>query len=334
MQHIAFRAMGCQMRAVVDTDSPTSAAALACVPHWFARWEQQLSRFRSDSELSVLNRAGYLHAASPVLWRVVQLALAQAQSTDGLVTPTLLDALEAVGYDRSFDTLQPHVSAGLPANGAQVENPDAALLAGEGRPRPQTKRYAWQEISCDPTTRSIHLPAGVRLDLGGSAKGWAADEAVRRLMPYGPALVDAGGDIAVSGPRVDGTPWPIAVADPRTPDQHLDLVLLARGGIATSGRDYRRWQRDGIWYHHLIDPRTLQPATTDVISATVIGRSAADCDVAAKVWLLLGSRAGLRWLEAQPSFAGVVILANGTVVQSSRLTAYRWQATTLEGLVA
>lgn len=314
MQHVTFRAMGCQILVMLDDERAASARVLACVPHWFATWEEHLSRFRSDSELSMLNRDGYLCSASPVLWAVVQLALAQARRTEGLVTPTLLDALEAAGYDRSFETLP------LQTPSTPVEAP------GVGRGR------AWEAVKCNPVTRSIQLADDVHLDLGGSAKGWAVDEAVRRLAAYGPALVDAGGDIAVCGAQTDGLPWPIGVANPRTPDQNLDLVLLVQGGVATSGRDYRRWQRNGIWQHHIIDPRTMQPAVTDVLSATVIGSSAVECEVGAKVALLLGGHDGLAWLEARPPFAGLLILEDGTVLRSSRLAAYRWQATESEGI--
>lgn len=201
-----------------------------------------------------------------------------------LTPPTLLTALEAAGYDRSFDALTAEAMTG-----SVMSLPDM----------PCDALGAWAAIRRDAATRSIQLPDGVRLDLGGSAKGWTADQAVRRLATVGPALIDAGGDIAVSGPQSDGSPWPIGVADPRMTDEQIDLLLLARGGVATSGRDYRRWQQNGIWQHHLIDPRTLRPAITDLLSATVIGSSAAACEVAAKAVLLLGSRSGLAGVAAR-----------------------------------
>lgn len=316
MQQITFRAMGCEMLAVLDREDATGATALADVPRWFDTWEQQLSRFRADSELCALNEAGYLRSASPALWHVVQFALSQARVTDGLVTPTLLHALENAGYDRSFDAMQPDALTGISA--------EPQREADQTIPLPSAARSAWQAIRCDAATRAIQLPAGVRLDLGGSAKGWAADEAARRLARSGSALVDAGGDVAVSGPRADGTPWPIGVVDPGAPDQQIELLLLHHGGVATSGRDYRRWRRHGRWQHHLIDPRTMQPAVTDILSATVIGPSAAEADIAAKAVLLQGSRAGLAWLEARPSMAGLVVREDGLVLHSSRLDAYRW----------
>src|SRR2546423_11884134 len=106
MQQCAFHAMSCQMLALVDTDTPTAAQALAQVPDWFAQWERQLSRFRDDSELMRLNRStGRPVHVSRVLWEVIEAALAAARQSDGLVTPTLLDALEVAGYDRSFETI-------------------------------------------------------------------------------------------------------------------------------------------------------------------------------------------------------------------------------------
>jgi thiamine biosynthesis lipoprotein len=162
----------------------------------------------------------------------------------------------------------------------------------------------------------------VRLDLGGVAKGWAADQAARRLAEAGPALVDAGGDISVSGPMADGLPWPIAIANPFAPDQSLGLALLARGAVATSGRDYRRWMRGGLEQHHIIDPRSGQPAQTDILSATIVAPDGPLAEMAAKVALILGSRAGLAWLDARPTLAGLLVLEDGRILRSRRMDAY------------
>ncbi len=222
MEHITFRAMGSRILAILDTDNPAARAALNAVPAWFASWERAMSRFDPQSELSALNRkTGQWVRLSPVLGSVIRAALQAARTSDGLVTPTLLTALEAIGYDRDF---------------AQI----GATPVAEVRPGAIAD---WRTIEWNARHRMIRVPPGVRLDLGGSAKGWAADQAARRLGRSGPALVDAGGDIAVSGPRADGSPWPIGVSDPQTPDTQVDLLLLARGGVATSGRDYRRWRQ-------------------------------------------------------------------------------------------
>ena len=135
--------------------------------------------------------------------------------------------------------------------------------------------------------------------------------------------MDAGGDIAVSGPRQDSAPWVVGVANPFFPDDALDNLLLSgRGGVATSGRDYRRWQRNGRWYHHILDPRTGRPAETDVLTATVIAPSAARAEVAAKVALILGSQAGRTWLAARPELAGCLVLDDGRQIRTESFAAY------------
>jgi FAD:protein FMN transferase len=319
MQECTFRAMGCQMMALLDSDTPGARAALEQVPGWFAGWERCLSRFREDSELARLNRsAGRPVHVSQVLWEVIGVALDAARQSDGLVTPTLLQAIEAAGYDRSWDEQQRmQDEGGLAANYGRAVGENRLSSCGF-QPPPGD----WRDIARDAAHATIRLPEGVRLDLGGVGKGWAADRAARLLSAHGPALVDAGGDIAVSGPQASGAPWPIGVADPLSPEADLELLLLARGGVATSGRDYRRWQRDGIWHHHILDPRTGRPAETDVLSATVIGPSTGDAEVAAKVALILGSYEGLAWIEARQPFAALLVLEDGRVVRSRRLAAF------------
>ena len=102
------------------------------------------------------------------------------------------------------------------------------------------------------------------------------------------------------------------------------LLLISHGGVATSGRDYRRWQRNGVWQHHLLDPSTGRPAETDALSATVIAPSAYEAEIAAKLALILGSRHGLAWLEARPALAGLLILEDGRILSSRRLVNYLW----------
>src|SRR5512147_272812 len=164
MQRLEFRAMGCHMTAVFDADQ--SAAARQDVPLWFETWEQTFSRFRADSELSRLNqRAGQWTRVSASMWEVIHLALVAARWTDGLFSPTILNALEAAGYDRTFDEI---IAAAQPI----VAKPDGQ----------------WRSIQRQALKRSIYLPSNARLDLGGVAKGWAADRVAKKLSVHGPAL--------------------------------------------------------------------------------------------------------------------------------------------------
>jgi FAD:protein FMN transferase len=294
---VAFRAMGCAMGVALEA-APSAHAhrVLAAVPRWFRAWERRLTRFDAASELSRLNAAaGRPLRASATLREAISAALAAARETDGLVTPTLLGALEAAGYDRTFELVGDGGAAPSPARAAKEE---------------------WRRIAVDERAGTVAVPAGVRVELGGTAKGWAADRAARRLGELGPALVDAGGDVAVSGPRADGAPWPVAVADPTREGATLLVLLVERGGVVTSGRDYRRWRRGGAWQHHVIDPRTGRPAETDVLSVTILGPSARVAEAAAKAVLVLGSRAGLAWVEARRELAAVIVRDDGGVVES------------------
>jgi thiamine biosynthesis lipoprotein len=322
VERLDFRAMGCAMRVVLAGGTAASAASLSAVPAWFAEWEARLSRFRPDSDLSRLNAAaGHPTVVGEVLWQVLQAARVAAEWTEGLVTPTLLAAVEEAGYDRSFEQIAVAGGAAVPAPAGAPRRVGARL-----RQRWTARRLAgardWRAIRLHEASRSVTLPAGGRLDLGGIAKGWAADEAARRLAVAGPALVDAGGDIAVTGPRAGGLRWPVAVANPFAPGRHLAVLWLAGGGVATSGRDRRRWRQGGEWRHHIIDPRSGRPALTDVQTATVVATSARQAEAAAKAALILGRRRGLGWIEDHPSLAALLVTDDGEVHASRRLAQY------------
>lgn len=301
MHTLSFRAMGCSMFAALDTNDPQAQQVLAHVPAWFEEWEQQLSRFRSDSDLNKLNASGNATEVSQVLWDVVNVALRAAHESQGLVQPTVLNALVAAGYDRTFDELNPQQMS-IPA--------------------PKANPESWRAIQLNPSMRSISLPQGVRLDLGGVAKGWAVEQAVTRLAAHGAALVDAGGDIAVNGPMADGSAWPVGIANPLVANELIDTLLLIRGVVATSGRDYRRWLQGDSEQHHIIDPRTGQPAHTDVLAATVVAPDGPSAEIAAKSALILGSRQALEWLDTRPYLAGLLVLADGQVLRSRRISTY------------
>jgi thiamine biosynthesis lipoprotein len=302
LHRLPFRAMGCEMLAILEQDSEDEPDILAQVPEWFEEWEQSLSRFRYDSELSRLNRASDQPVpVSQTLWDVFQASLLADQVTGGLVTPTLLDAVVMAGYDRPFDE--------LPANTGYID--------------------MWTEIQplslviYDEESHSICLPPNIHLDFGGIAKGWAAHQTIKRLKKSGPALMNAGGDIAISGPRLDGESWPIGISDPFEPSQDLLALHLRDGGIATSGKDRRRWMQGASLNHHIIDPRTGRSAQTDILRATVVAPTVMEAEAAAKSVFLLGSGAGLEWLEADSSLAGLLILDNGQMLASSRLEEYQ-----------
>lgn len=312
MHRIDFIAMGCDISVFLDSIVPDAEECLLQAPEWFEEWEQALSRFRPSSELCALNRfAGYWFHPDDVLWNVLTAALAGAARTDGRVTPTVLPQLLAAGYDRSFDLLELH-------------NHEDDSVAPTAHPVDD-----WRTIQIDADQRRVLLPPGMALDFGGIAKGWAADQTALRLAHLGGVLVDAGGDIVARGRRIDGTPWPIGITDPRSSDaQEIDLpsvLLIYAGGVVTSGRDHRCWKHRGRAQHHIIDPRTGLPAATDVISATVVAADAVTAEIIAKDLLLLGCDAGLRWIESQTAAAALLVTNDGVVHSSSRFSSYMWR---------
>ena len=307
--------MGSQMAALLDKDDGQSVRALEQTPDWFEEWEQTLSRFRPDSELSQLNAAaGKPVRTSPILWSVLQAALQAARWSGGLVVPTILNSLEQAGYDRSFDDLKT-TQAGGKATGLTATTVLAApAVTGN-----------WKDIQMNSRNHTVTVPAGLRLDFGGIAKGWAAQQAMERLKPFGPVMVDASGDIAISGLRNDGGPWSVGVDDPLNFQKDLDTLALGEGAVATSGIDYHRWLQNGAWKHHIIDPRTGEPAETDMMSATVTAPDLLQAEAAAKVVLILGSKAGLEWLESHYELAGLLALQDGRLIYSTAMRDYLWR---------
>ncbi len=260
----------------------------------------------------MLNRfAGHWFSPGETLWDVLQHALRAAHHTEGLATPTLLAQLESAGYDRSFDTLNKQ-------HGARAAGMPAAVRD-------------WRQIEFDTAARALRIPAGMRLDLGGIAKGWAAEQAARLLEEHGAIMVNAGGDIAARGTRSNGEPWPIGVTDPgpgKSQDtlSRLDVLMATDCGIATSGTDFRRWHNGRQLRHHIIDPRTGLPAATDVLAATVIAPTAIDAEAAAKAALILGSADGMAWIGARQNHAALLVRNCGDVMRSSRYEYFTWNA--------
>ena len=284
MERHAFRAMGTEVEILLDVPAGVkTATAFGWAEREFERLEGILSRFRSESELSRLNADGEIDASADLL-TVVCLALEARRRTGGRFDPTVHDALVAAGYDRPFGELPsaPHAQATL------------APPRTRGRVHLRGSR--------------ISLEPGVRLDLGGIGKGYAVDRAAALLSPFGPCLVNAGGDLAVAGsPWAAG--WPVGIETPHGP---LTLAIPS-GAVATSGRDRRRWDADGEERHHLIDPATGRPAESDLVTVTVAAPTAVEAELLAKSLFLAGERRAFR--EAERDGLAAVLVTEGAAVR-------------------
>jgi FAD:protein FMN transferase len=282
-----FRAMGTTISLLL----PESQAGLGAqiVRTLFTEWEQTLSRFLPESELSQLNQqAGTPIAVSDLLYSVLSTALTAAQATQGVYDPALLDQLVRAGYDRTFDE--------LPAVGFDP------IIPGEPGGR-------WRGIKVDPIRRQVTLPAGMKLDFGGIAKGMAVDAALERLQQSGisSALVNGGGDLAVLGLPPAEEQWQIAVPG----RGQFWKIPLHHGAVATSGIARRHWMQGQTLRHHLLDPRTGLPAQSDLWSVTVVADRCEQAEVAAKVAFILGSKPGADFLRRH-HIAGLLIYEDGT----------------------
>jgi thiamine biosynthesis lipoprotein len=318
-----LRGMNTDFHLTVGAEEHSTEAerALDASAAWLGEIERVCSRFLPESELCALNAsAGHAFMASGDLYAVVAKAVEMAARTDGLFDPTILPALLAAGYTRSFDEIGQR----------EIGDSNSDARGGSG-----WQGGRWSEIQLDATAQTITLPAGVALDLGGVAKGWAADEVARRFLGAFPAyLIDLGGDLRLRGEPEPGKGWLIGIEDPRatpgpgasaTEPQYLAAVELRDGGIATSGAARRWWLRDGQRMSHLIDPRSGQPVESSedqqaMLSCTVLAATAVEADVYAKVAFLRGYPVGLEGLPND--MAGLCVFADGTFATSARLEAY------------
>lgn len=278
----------------VQTSATDLPEAVRMAHNLFRNWDESLSRFRPQSELSALNRAaGRPFAASELLFAVVARALMWARMTDGTFDPALLHQIKRLGYDRTFSEI-----------GTDTELPQLAsdVSAGGG----------WLEVELDLERQEITVPAGVALDLGGIAKGMAVDAALAALQACGitTALVNAGGDLAVRGAPPDHDAWPIGVDALRG-----ETILLRRGAMATSGVLRRRWRQGGIDRHHLLEPETGYPARRGLSTVSVIAATCEEADVAATTAFVRGARSGARFLASR-GLAGILVTSSGEVVRA------------------
>jgi thiamine biosynthesis lipoprotein len=217
---------------------------------------------------------------SPLLAEAITVALRAARLTDGDVDPTVGAAMNAIGYDRDFSLVQ--------------RDGPAVRLTIKTIP-------GWRQVEFDEQARLLRVPPGARLDLGATAKAWAADRSAGRIaatLGCG-VLVSLGGDIAVSGQPPAGG-WRIRVQDisgrpDDPPAGPSTVVAIHGGGLATSSTAARRWRRGGYLLHHILDPRTGLPAAPVWRTVSVAAASCTDANIASTAAIIRG-HAAPSWL--------------------------------------
>lgn len=265
-----IRAFGTDIELVLWNEAPDVFGLFAAEVERFAsRWDAMFNRFRPDSELSTMNRsAGQWISVSSDFLDVLDLAMDGFRSTRGRFDPSILPALERSGYDRPFDDIgttgyaYDHIEPGISGSVATID-----------------------EIEIDRRSASVRLPAGVRLDFGGIAKGAFVDRVADRLGSTGGGIVDAGGDMRLWGVPGSDSDWIVGVQHPGRLDQDVAQIHLPPGpsyALATSSTRTRSWQRFGLPRTHLIDPKTQECLPIGLPNVTVIHNSAAGAEILTK----------------------------------------------------
>lgn len=281
----------------------TLTAATELAEGFMAEVAAACNRFDESSELSRLYGDGRLAdgvEVTPLLAELVGAALEVAAETDGSVDPTLGADLAGWGYDRDF--------ASLPVAGdAAPAGPSTSVFPGQpGQPR----QPGWRRVRLEGRTLSV--PAGIRLDLGATAKAFAADRIAQRVaiqLRTG-VLVSLGGDIATAGPAHAGG-WEIMVQDLET-DPAQQVFLPSGMGIATSSTQKRRWQHVGRPVQHILDPAFGTPVVPAWRSATVAATSSLRANGLSTAAIVRGGGA-VAWLAARRADARLVDLLGRVV---------------------
>jgi thiamine biosynthesis lipoprotein len=302
LEQQAFRAMGtsCVVAATVRPGQRGAAArALAAARAEVDACERALSRFDPRSDLSRANAAsGGWVAVDERLVAAARAALRAREETDGRFDPTILPALVAAGYDRTFDDLPVRA------------------------PRDPAGWRAGAELEADPDRGRIRVEEGAAIDLGGIGKGFSAARALDAMLQAAPELgggfVDLGGDIVVRGTPPDGPFWRVGVADPRRPGATLVTLGLSDGAVATSGRDRRRFGPDRS-LHHLIDPATGAPALSGPLAVTVSGPDPAQAEAHATALAISSLDDARAHLAAFPGLAALYVPDGGDPIPIGRL---------------
>lgn len=272
------------------------AAAQAVIDEMH-RIDRCFSPHKPDSELSIINREAAQRAVplSTEMQMLVERAIGFSQLSGGAFDITYASVGQLYDY-----------RAGVVPDDAAIERARAAI--------------GWQHLRLDRLAGTLKFAReGVRIDLGGFAKGHAVDNSIAALKARGirHAVVAAGGDSHVMGER-NGRPWTIAVRDPRRENEVVAVLPLEDTSISTSGDYERYFERDGVRHHHLIDPGTGRSARA-VQSVTILAADGLTSEALSKCVFVLGVERGLKLIETLPGVDAIVIDAQGQLHRSSGL---------------
>lgn len=289
--------------AQLQIHGPDAEAALDAVVAELERLTAALDRFNPQSDISRVNRsAGQWVSVDTETVEVIQKALELAELSGGTFDPTVAPLADLWGFVED-PTAEPGPGSSPTLMRGQKPPADEAIrktLAAVG--------YAFVEV--DAAGGRVRLTKeGAALDLGGIAKGYAADRAAELLRERGieSALINLGGDMYALGKKPNGAEWRIAVQHPRLlGDNYIAIISLSDRAVVTSGDYERYFEYEGVRYTHLIDPRTGYPQQ-GVASVTIVAPSGTQADALATAVAVMGMDEGFAFLESLPGVEGILI---------------------------
>ena len=296
----AIELMGTEVSVELWHDDPAVGRMLVdMVLDEYRRIDREMSTYRPDSQISRVNAEAAEHPVEvdPELLAIVGRALELSAVSGGAFDITY----ESVGYLYDFR--------------ARRRPSDEEIAA-------RLDAIDYRHVILDENASTIRFKTpGVRINLGGIAKGYAVERAAALLRGRGVrhAVLNAGGDTRVLGDR-RGRPWVVGIRHPRGDGEVVTRLPLVDEAISTSGDYERFFEEDGRRYHHILNPRTGRP-TEGVLSVTVIGPDATITDGLSTTLFVLGPEAGLELIErAFPGYEAVIVDSDGKLLYSSGLT--------------
>lgn len=253
-----------------------------------SKFENKFSRFKNDSELSLLNNSGEAFSASKELIDILILAKFFYEKTSGIFDPTILKNLEGYGYNKSF----------------------LAQDFNKGKIDLKKENINFGRVIIKQDEKTVLLPRDLKIDLGGIGKGYIVDvlSSVLKNKAYKNFWVSAGGDMHLSGVSEDGNCFQVAIQDPLNLEEDIFYLKVNEElSVATSGIAKRKWEKQGKNYHHIIDPRTALPADNKILAVTVVSNHTVKADIYAKTVLILGREAGLAFIDNQQDAEALII---------------------------
>jgi thiamine biosynthesis lipoprotein len=293
--------MGTRIFVEVWADDPAQGnAAIEAVMDEMRRIDALMSHYKPDSELSLINQRAAQEPVQvdPELFDLIRLSTHFSQLTDGAFDITYASVGYLYNYPLHVHPTEEQIKAALPA-------------------------VNWRYLVFDAEHHTIRFGRpGMRIDLGGIAKGYAVDRGVAVLKAHGiiHAIVTAGGDSRLLGDH-RGRPWLVSIAhpdEPHNPDKVVTRIPLIDCAVSTSGDYERYFDEDGVRYHHIIDPHTGHSATR-VRSATIIGPTATQTDGLSKTAFVLGPEKALEIIERLADFDAVFVTPEGKLIYSKGL---------------